>query len=233
MKRYVDKILLAIILLSVAGGVFLNIKQQASIDRSKLPTKVEEDRLFQRWITNIKNNDFEIEADEFKLKEESEIYNTTWMTVYSSDDPKQMELYEKTIEENKGLNKVVFNPNERIFIDYRNIPRGKLMANEVRLYGLKEDKILDARILDCSTKSNCYFDRAYFLDNDVFVISEFSRNVDKRDNTVGLCDINLVCSYTIKVHVIDIIHNKRWVYESKPFDAALPDLIFKIYEEKI
>ncbi|HNV97667.1 hypothetical protein KA062_00175 [Patescibacteria group bacterium] len=233
MKRYVDKILLAIILLSVAGGVFLNIKQQASIDRSKLPTKVEEDRLFQRWITNIKNNDFEIEADEFKLKEESEIYNTTWMTVYSSDDPKQMELYEKTIEENKGLNKVVFNPNERIFIDYRNIPRGKLMANEVRLYGLKEDKILDARILDCSTKSNCYFDRAYFLDNDVFVISEFSRNVDKRDNTVGLCDINLVCSYTIKVHVIDIIHNKRWVYESKPFDAVLPDLIFKIYEEKI
>ena len=233
MKRYVDKILLAIILLSVAGGVFLNIKQQASIDRSKLPTKVEEDRLFQRWITNIKNNDFEIEADEFKLKEESEIYNTTWMTVYSSDDPKQMELYEKTIEENKGLNKVVFNPNERIFIDYRNIPRGKLMANEVRLYGLKEDKILDARILDCSTKSNCYFDRAYFLDNDVFVISEFSRNVDKRDNTVGLCDINLVCSYTIKVHVIDIIHNKRWVYESKPFDAVLPDLIFKVYEEKI
>ena len=233
MKRYVDKILLAIILLSVAGGVFLNIKQQASIDRSKLPTKVEEDRLFQRWITNIKNNDFEIEADEFKLKEESEIYNTTWMTVYSADDPKQVELYEKTIEENKGLNKVVFNPNERIFIDYRNIPRGKLMANEVRLYGLKEDKILDARILDCSTKSNCYFDRAYFLDNDVFVISEFSRNVDKRDNTVGLCDINLVCSYTIKVHVIDIIHNKRWVYESKPFDAVLPDLIFKIYEEKI
>ena len=233
MKRYVDKILLAIILLSVAGGVFLNIKQQASIDRSKLPTKVEEDRLFQRWITNIKNNDFEIEADEFKLKEESEIYNTTWMTVYSSDDPKQMELYEKTIEENKGLSKVVFNPNERIFIDYRNIPRGKLMANEVRLYGLKEDKILDARILDCSTKSNCYFDRAYFLDNDVFVISEFSRNVDKRDNTVGLCDINLVCSYTIKVHVIDIIHNKRWVYESKPFDTVLPDLIFKVYEEKI
>ncbi len=155
------------------------------------------------------------------------------MTVYSSDDPKQMELYEKTIEENKGLNKVVFNPNERIFIDYRNIPRGKLMANVNRLYGLKEDKILDARILDCSTKSNCYFDRAYFLDNDVFVISEFSRNVDKRDNTVGLCDINLVCSYTIKVHVIDIIHNKRWVYESKPFDAVLPDLIFKIYEEKI
>jgi len=233
MKRYVDKILLAIILLSVAGGVFLNIKQQASIDRSKLPTKVEEDRLFQRWITNIKNNDFEIEADEFKLKEESEIYNTTWMTVYSSDDPKQMELYEKTIEENKGLNKVIFNPNERVFIDYRNVPRGKLMANEVRLYGLKEDKILDARILDCSTKSNCYFDRAYFLDNDVFVISEFSRDINKRDPAVAACSVTEMCTYTIKIHIVDMIHNKRLVYESKPFDAILSDLIFTLYEEKL
>lgn len=233
MKRSFDKILVAVILLSVAGGVFLNIKQQASIDRSKLPAKVEQDRLFQRWITNIKNNDFEIEADDFKLKEESEIYNTTWMNVYSSDDPKQKELYEKTIEEHKNIEKVVFNPNGRVFIDYRNIPRGEVMANEVRLYGLKEDKILDARVLDCSIKGNCYFDRAYFLDNDVFVISEFSRNIDKRDGTVPLCDIKGICSYTIKVHVIDIIHNKRWVYVSKPFDTVLPDLIFKIYEEKI
>ena len=54
MKRYVDKILLAIILLSVAGGVFLNIKQQASIDRSKLPTKVEEDRLFKDGLQILK-----------------------------------------------------------------------------------------------------------------------------------------------------------------------------------
>jgi hypothetical protein len=233
MKRNLSKILTALIFLSVAGGVFLNIEQQASIDRSKLPTKVEENKLFQRWITNIKNHDFELEADEFRLKEENEIYNTTWMNVYSSDDPKQMELYEKTIAEHKGIEKVVFNPNGRVFVDFRNIPRGEVNANEVRLYGLKEDKILDARVLDCSVKGNCYFDRAYFLDNDVFVISEFSRDINKRDSAVAACSVTEMCTYTIKIHIVDMIHNKRLVYESKPFDAILSDLIFTLYEEKL
>jgi len=233
MKRNLSKILTALIFLSVAGGVFLNIEQQASIDRSKLPAKVEENKLFQRWITNIKNHDFELEADEFRLKEENEIYNTTWMNVYSSDDPKQMQLYEKTIEEHKDIEKVVFNPNGRVFVDFRNIPRGEVNANEVRLYGLKEDKILDARVLDCSVKGNCYFDRAYFLDNDVFVISEFSRDINKRDSAVAACSVTEMCTYTIKIHIVDMIHNKRLVYESKPFDAILSDLIFTLYEEKL
>ena len=233
MKRSFDKILVTIILLSVAGGVFLNIKQQASIDRSKLPAKVEQDRLFQRWITNIKNHDFELEADEFRLKEENEIYNTTWMNVYSSDDPKQMELYEKTIQEHKDVEKVIFNPNGRVFVDFRNIPRGEVMANEVRLYGLKEDKILDARVLDCSIKGNCYFDRAYFLDNDVFVISEFSRNINKKDPHTTECSVSETCTYTIKIHVVDMVHNKRLVYESESFEAILSDLIFVLYGEKL
>jgi len=233
MKRNLTVILTTLLFVSVAGGVFLNIKQQASIDRSKLPAKVEEDRLFQRWITNIKNHDFELEADEFQLKEENEIYNTTWMNVYSSDDPKQMELYEKTIEEHKDVEKVIFNPNGRVFVDFRNAARGEVMANEVRLYGLKEDKILDARVLDCSVKGNCYFDRAYFLDNDVFVISEFSRNINKKDPAAAECMVTDMCTYTIKIHVVDMIHNKRLVYESKPFDTVLSDLIFVLYGEKL
>jgi len=233
MKRNLSVILTALLFVSVTGGVFLNIKQQASIDRSKLPAKVEEDRLFQRWITNIKNHDFELEADEFQLKEENEIYNTTWMNVYSSDDPKQMELYEKTIEEHKDVEKVIFNPNGRVFVDFRNAARGEVMANEVRLYGLKEDKILDARVLDCSVKGNCYFDRAYFLDNDVFVISEFSRNINKKDPAAIECMVTDVCTYTIKIHVVDMVHNKRLVYESKPFDTVLSDLIFVLYGEKL
>jgi len=233
MKRNLTVILTILLFVSVAGGVFLNIKQQASIDRSKLPAKVEEDRLFQRWITNIKNHDFELEADEFQLKEENEIYNTTWMNVYSSDDPKQMELYEKTIEEHKDVEKVIFNPNGRVFVDFRNIPRGEVMSNEVRLYGLKEDKILDARVLDCSVKGNCYFDRAYFLDNDVFVISEFSRNINKKDPAATECMVTDTCTYTIKIHVVDMVHNKRLVYESKPFDTVLSDLIFVLYGEKL
>jgi len=155
------------------------------------------------------------------------------MNVYSSDDPKQMELYEKTIEEHKDVEKVIFNPNGRVFVDFRNAARGEVMANEVRLYGLKEDKILDARVLDCSVKGNCYFDRAYFLDNDVFVISEFSRNINKKDPAAAECMVTDMCTYTIKIHVVDMIHNKRLVYESKPFDTVLSDLIFVLYGEKL
>jgi len=110
----------------------------------------------------FENHDLNIEADEFKLKEENEIYNTTWMTVYSIDDPEQKALYEKTLEEHKNLDKVVFPQMKEFLWILGNIPRGNVMANEVRVYGLKEDKIIDAKVLDCSTKGNCYFDRAYF-----------------------------------------------------------------------
>jgi hypothetical protein len=230
MKKYINSVLMAVIFISVGFGLLLNVKQQRAIDRSKLPERVEEERMFQRWITNLKNHGLDIEADEFKLKEENEIYNTTWMTVKSSDDPKEMELYNSTILKHKDTEKVVFNPNGRVFVDFRNIPRDGIMANEVRLYGLKEDKILDARVLDCSTKSNCYFDRAYFIDNDVFVISEFSRNINKRDISVPECPVTQSCTYTIKVHVIDMIHNTRLVYESKPFDTVLPDILKQLYE---
>jgi hypothetical protein len=233
MKKRSTIILATGIFLSVIFGVFLNIKQQMSIDRSRLPKKIEENRLFQRWITNIKNNDFEIEADEFQLKEENEIYNTTWMNVYSIDEPEQKELYEKTLEDHKNVDKVVFSPNQQVFVDYRPVPKGEALANEVRLYGLKEDKIIDARVLDCSLKGNCYFDRAYFLDNDVFVISEFSRDINKKDTSVLSCSINEVCTYTIKIHIVDMVHNKRLVYVSKPFEKALSEFIFRLYDEKL
>jgi hypothetical protein len=223
MKKHLNTVLVVLIFVGVGLGLTLNIQKQRSIDRSKLPERVEEDRLFQRWITNIKNKGLDIEADEFNLKEENEIYNTTWMSVYSADDPDQKALYEKTVEENKGLDKVVFSPNERVFIDFRNIDRGDVMRNEVRLYGLKEDKIIDARILDCSINGNCYFDRAYFLDNDVFVITEFSRNISKKDPNVEPCPIDEECTYTIKLHYVDLIHNSRAVYTSEPFDIILAD----------
>jgi hypothetical protein len=228
MKNHLNKILAILIFLGVGLGLGLNIQKQKSIDKSKIPQRLEEERLFQRWITNLKNKDLDIEADEFKLKEENEIYNTTWIDVYSADNPEQKALYDKTIEENKGLDKVVFSPNERVFVDFRNIDRGDVMRNEVRLYGLKEDKIIDARVLDCSLKGNCYFDRAYFLDNDVFVITEFSRNIDKKDPNVEVCARDEVCTYTIKLHYVDLIHNSRAVYTSEPFDIILSEWVEKL-----
>jgi len=174
----------------------------------------------------------EVNADGFKLVEENEIYNTKWLKISSIEEPGKQEEFEKTIEENKDIRYIVFSPSEREFLDYRHeirnviSPNGDFyQPNEVRFYGQKEDKIIEARILDCSLRANCYFDRAYFLSNDLFVITEISRNIDKKDTTTPECPINSICTYTIKLHLIDLINNKRYVYESASMDLNLEELI--------
>jgi len=225
-KITIEHVLVFLIFLLVGFGVYINVQEQLSIDRSKLPEKVEEHKGFQRWITNLKNKDLDfVDADEFSLIEENEIYNTKWMQVYSLDEEGRQEEFEKTIEEHRGIDKVIFSPSERLFIDYRHLRRGDYEANEVHFYGVRDDKIIDARILDCSKRANCYFDRAYFLSNDVFVISEFSRTIHKKDTTTPECLIDTECEYSIKIHVIDLINNSRLVYESKPFNIVLGTLI--------
>ena len=225
MAKKINYIITATLFIAIALGVWLNVKEQKSIDHSKLPDKVEQNIGFQRWITNLKNKDVIIEADEFQLKEENELYNTKWMKVYSIEEEGMREKYDKTIESLQDVRKVVFSPSGRELIDYRPEYRDGYAPNEAHFYGLKEDKIIDARILDCSARANCYFDRAYFLDNDVFVISEFSRNIDKKDETTAVCPLEENCEYTVKVHVIDLINNKRLVYESRPFQTVMAELM--------
>ena len=227
MEKKLTRVSIVALLFLVISIVYINLSKQNAVDRSKIPQKVEESRGFQRWITNLKNKYFETNADEFVLLEENEIYNTKWLKIYSIEEEGRQAEFDEIMLAHQNVEKVVFSPSKRMFIDYRNEQRDGYEPNEVHLYGLKEDKIMDARILDCSARANCYFDRAYFLDNDVFVISEFSRNVD-RDVEFEHCAITDLCEYTIKVHVIDLINNKRWVYESKPIeinlDLTIPEL---------
>lgn len=227
MKKIKFEHLLIFLLFSlVAAGVYINVQKQLSIDQSKIPEKVETHDGFQRWITNLKNKGLDyVDADEFNLVEENEIYNTKWMKVYSTDNIEELERYETAIKKLKNTDKVIYSPSERLFIDYRNIKRDGYDPNEVHFYGVRDDKIIDARILDCSTRANCYFDRAYFLSNDVFVISEFSRTIHKHDQDTPKCPIDTKCEYSIKIHVIDLINNSRLVYESEPFTIILKDLI--------
>ena len=221
MKKVISYLAALLIFLTIVFGVYLNINEKLSIDRTKIPEKVETSKGFQKWITNAKNKGFEIEADEFNLIEENEVYNTKWIKIYSLDEPGNKEILDKTLQEHQDIKKVVFSPNDREFIDYRTEDRNGLAPNQARLYGQREDKILDARILDCSIKANCYFDRAYFLDNDVFVISEISRTIDKKDETAIDCLPEDECQYSFKLHVIDLINNKRFVYESTSFSVVL------------
>ena len=225
MKVKPTLLLTSILFILVTTGVFSNIKQQLAVDESKLPEKLEANNLFQRWITNLKNNDVDVGADDFRLFEEAEVYNTMWVTIKSIDDPGVEEWFNEELLTHQGLDKVVFSPSDKEFIDLRHVLRGEYNINEVRFLGQKEDKILDSKVVDCSIRANCYFDRAYFLDNDVFVVTEISRNIHKHDDTAELCPIDEICTYTIKLHLIDLIQNKRLVYESNPFDIVLAKLI--------
>jgi len=219
-------VLLIIIILALVGaGVYVNVRAQMAKDFSKIPSKVELSRNFQRWITNLKNNKVDVSADDFKMTEENEIYNSVWMKVYSMDDPEKKKLYDDTIANSQNIKKIVWSPSNREFIDYRFEVRAEYQPEDVRFFGQKEDKIIDARVVSCKKEANCYFDRAYFLDNDVFIISEISRNIKRDDPNTVACTVDSLCTYTIKLHVIDLTRNSRYVYESKPFDVVLLALI--------
>lgn len=206
----------------------INYIQDKSVDRTKIPKKIEESKGFQKWITNLKNKGIQIEADEFKLIEENEIYNTKWMQVFNIDEEEVKRAFEENINKHKNISKIVFSPSGRQFIDYRNEFRDGYAPNQIHYYGLRDDKLLDARLLDCAEHLNCYFDRAYFLDNDVFVVSEISRNYNKKDPNVPPCPKEEICTYTFKIHIVDLNKNSRLVYESKPFETNLANLIPKL-----
>lgn len=228
MKKYLTAALTLIIFVLVGITVYTNVSKQRAVDHTKLPEKVETSKGFQKWITNLKNKGFVIEADEFRLQEENEIYNTKWIKIYSLDETGRPEELDRMLLAARNKDNVVFAPSDREYIDFRNYARDGYESNEVRLYGQKEDKIIDARILDCSKKGNCYYDRGYFLDNNVFVISEISRTIDKKDETAQACSSSQECEYSFKIHLVDLINNKRWIYESKPFIGILDEILPKL-----
>lgn len=223
--KFISFIIIALVFATVA----LNQVEKLAVDQSKIPEKVETSKGFQRWITNLKNKDFDIEADEFRFIEENEIYNTKWVKISSLDEPGKEDEYNEMMKMATDLDdkKIVFSPSERQFVDYRDENRNGYRSNEVHYYGLREDKVLDARIVDCSVDANCYFDRAYFLEdsNDVIVVSEFSRAIDKKDENPPVCTRDDLCEYSVKLHVIDMLQNSRIVYESKPFDVVLNEIV--------
>ncbi len=224
-KNKVETLIICCILIFVITGVASNIQGQRAVDRSKLPEKVELNKNFQRWLTNLKNKELPVSADEFVFVEDAEIYNTKWIKVLSGDDPNNIKAYEENLAQHVNLKKVVFSPSEHLYIDIRPEIREGYNPNEAHFYGLLDGKILDARILDCSVDANCYFDRAYFIENDVFIISEFSRNIDKRQANNPVCTKQDMCTYSFKLHLIDLKNNKRLVYESAPFDGIWEQVV--------
>ncbi len=227
LKTYLDKILIIGIFICVGLVVFFNINEQLSIDLSKIPTKLEENSKFQKWLTNAKNKEINVEADKFKFIEDSNIYNTIWTSTSSIDNDGARMDYENNMKILETFKTSEKSPNEREVVNYDNSTRFGFTSNQVFFYGLREDKILLTRVVDCEMEANCYFHRAGFLDNHVFFVAELSLKDFTKKNPIT-CDPNSVCKYSFKIHLVDLIKNSRTVYESEPFEGIFEDLKSKL-----
>jgi hypothetical protein len=225
-NKIVTVILTLLLFGGVVGTVVSNYAEEYAVDNSKLPDKVERSKEFQKWINNHKKR-FTLEADSFRFKEKNEFFNSAFITIKSSDDEIALKEHQEKLARFATYPSVRFSPNEFEFLDYRHEKRegDKYAANDVYYHGLREDKIIDTKILSCKIELNCYFDRGFFIDNNGFVISEISRNVDKKDIPIMKpCAFNDICTYTIKLHVYDFINSSRYVYESMPIDINLAEI---------
>ena len=235
MKK-INALLVVLIALGVLLGLGLNIRKQVAVDRSRLPSKVELSRGFQRWITNLKNKNVDVSADSFKLTNDSEIFNSKWTSVTASDTPGAQDAYKARMASHTNLDKVILSPSERIYADYRNMARDGYDQGTVIYYGLRDNKIIDSRVASCQDVP-CYFDRAYFLDNDVFVVSQFSPANNQaiisqlaplNGQMIGSCDPNLPCDYKINLYLIDLLNNKRFTYSVTVKNVRLLDVYGKL-----
>jgi len=221
-KNLLTKLLVVVILLLTAATVASNYAEQLAIDNSKIPEDIEISKEFQRWITNMKKR-VDVEADKFRLKEKNEVFNSAFLTITSTNNEAANQAHLAKLAEYEAYQKVRFSPNELQFLDFRPEARSdgirQYEPNEVYFHGLDQDKIIDTKILTCDLEFNCFFDRGFFIDNHVFIISEFSRN-----ETLPACALNEVCTYTIKLHVFDLINGTQFVYESEPYDLNLSEM---------
>jgi len=232
-KNKLTKLLTVGILLLVVGVVSSNYAEEYAIDQSKIPELMETGKEFQRWITNLKKH-MDVEADEFRLKEKNEVFNSAYLSIKSTDDENEYNRHLALIEEYMKYDKVKFSPNEFQFLDYRHIVRGinpkgePYQPNEIYYHALREDKIIDTMILSCKEEANCFMDRGFFLDNHTFVISHFSRPISKQDlkeENFEECAFDEECTYTIKLHMFDLLNSEQLVYESEEYSLNLSTLV--------
>ena len=230
-KKLITKILVALIFILVGATVYSNYREQLAIDRSKIPESMEYAKEFQDWIINMKKQ-VDVSADEFRLKEVNEVFNSAHMKIASRDDKEAYKNHLDKLETFEGYENVRFSPNDFQFLDFRHKLRQEagfeFEPHDVYFHGLRENKIIDTKILSCEPLRNCYFDRGFFIDNDTFVISRYSRPISDENIETGNyepCAFDEACTYTIKLHLFDIINGDQYVYESNEYEVNLAETV--------
>ena len=220
-------IIIAIVLL-VAAATYINAAEKGRGFDKTLPAKIIQNTDHRIWITGLNDKGISVLPDSFVYLERSEIYTTSRLSVFSPREPETQEQYNANLLESDSVEGIIFSPDGKQFIDIRNIPRRGYNATDVRYYGTREDKIIDARFAECYYKFNCYYDNAYFINNDTFVVYEISQYTSEKGEKPKDCLDTGECEYTFKIHLVNLNTNSRVIYESPAFWAVLNELIPEI-----
>ncbi len=207
---------------AIALGVYSNVQEKRAEDASRLPKEVTGAKAFTRWTTNLKNKGVNIEVQSFKLVEEQEAFDSKSLQVFDPEDSEAVQLMAQMFALPKDKHShIALSPDEKLLLDYRfrETPGAHQKAT---LYGEKDGKLIKASILECKAYQNCYFDRAYFLSNEKFILHEFSlKNPDP--NT--LVSPNSTAIYSLKTYIVELDTNKMRTYESEAFELDLASWI--------
>jgi hypothetical protein len=227
MHKNLDKILIILVAFMVTGVILKNFYDEYSIDKTKLPLKVETHPRFQSWKSNLKDNNLNIDGDNFKLIKDSNIFNTIWTTTISIDDEVARKLYEENMQTLLSFKESAKSPNEREVVNFTPTDRFGYTYKDVFFYGLREDRILSTKIANCYQHVTCNFHRAAFIDNHVFFITELSQKTVPEEEFKG-CQEDEICEYTFKIHLVDLNNNSRTVYESETVIESYNKLVNKL-----
>jgi hypothetical protein len=222
-----ERIILFILLFAlITLGAYSNYAEKKALDESKLPKYVEENNQFQKWITNHKNKDINLEADDFRLYEENEVYNSARIVVYPISDEIHTKAYTEALEFYKDIKKARFSPNKEQVVDYRHeirfgISERNFKPQDLMYLGKRGDRIIENKLLQCSSDALCYIDRAFFVNDDTVVVSTFTLNNEVTGKVFAPCDYSQKCEYVVTLYVMNIADNSALVYKSPPINLVL------------
>ena len=210
-KRSV-KILVVLSLLTLFTAT-INYSKSLSQNSTKLPPDLEKEHKFLKWINRWKERFPQIEADTFKKSDDGEIISSTNPRYTFSDVNMEnvKEEISKIIKEDGKYTVVA--PDKLQYIDFRAfVSEDKNPATSyVYYFGIRDNKTLKGPLFECK-KTNCWFDRAFFLTPDLLYIPEVEEKIypEQPDR----CKTTGVCAYELFLHELDLKGNKRTTFVS-------------------
>ncbi len=212
-NSYLPKVKIAFLLLIVfvLFAASINYLSSLKTNSEKLPLGLESEKRFQGWIRRWKDKFPQIESDTFKKIDAGEIISSTNPRYsFSETDWDDVKLQIETAKKEKYN---VISSDKNQYLNFRSyfLESKEASSSYVYYYGVRENKLITGPIYECK-KTNCWFDRPFFLNPDLFYMAEIQEKLypDAPDR----CKKENICSYELYMHEFDLKKNKRTTFVS-------------------